>query len=227
MAEPGSTCWTIIEAAAAGGRAEREAFASCYGPAIRAYLAARWRNSARPGDLDDAVQEVFLECLKQGGVLDRAERDRPGGFRAFLYGAARNVARRLETQRCRAREQQPPSVGGLESVQADEDSLSQVFDRAWARSLIREAARRHEQQAAAQGEAAQRRVDLLRLRFHEGLPVRAIAQRWGVNPTPLHREYAKARREFRRVLLETVAFHHPVPEAELERECANLLALLG
>jgi RNA polymerase sigma-70 factor (ECF subfamily) len=227
MTEPGSTCWTIIKAAAAGGLAEREEFARRYGPAIRAYLAARWRDSSRLGDLDDAVQEVFLECLKQGGVLDRAERGRPGGFRAFLYGAARNVARRLETRRLRAREQQPPADGGLDGVEADEDTLSRVFDRAWARALLREAARRHEERAATQDEAARRRVELLRLRFHEGLRIREIAQRWGADPTMLHHEYARVRREFRAALLDTIAFHHPGTPAELEQECANLLTLLG
>ena len=226
MTGPGSTCWTMIEAAAAGGPAEREEFARRYDPAIRAYLAARWRDSFRLGDLDDAAQEVFLECLKQGGVLDRAERGRPGGFRAFLFGTVRNVARRLETRRLRAREQQPPAEGGLDGVAADETSLSRVFDRAWARGLLREAARRHEERAAAQGEAARRRVELLRLRFHEGLPIREVARRWGAEPAALHHEYARARREFRAALLETVAFHHPGTPTELEQECANLLTLL-
>jgi RNA polymerase sigma-70 factor (ECF subfamily) len=227
MAEPGSTCWTIIEAAAAGGPAEREEFAHRYGPAIRAYLAARWRNSSRLGDLDDAVQEVFLECLKQGGLLDKAERGRPGGFRAFLYGAARNVARRLETRHLRAREQQLPTDGGLDGLQADEDSLSRAFDRAWARGLLREAARRHEERAASQGDDARRRVELLRLRFQDGLPIREVARRWGADPAVLHREFARARREFRSALLDTVAFHHPGTPAEIEQECANLLTLLG
>jgi RNA polymerase sigma-70 factor (ECF subfamily) len=224
MLEPGSTCWTFIEAAAAGGPAEREAFASCYERAIRAYLTARWCRSSKPFDLDDAVQEVLLECFKRNGVLERADRERSGGFRAFLYGVTRNVARRQEADRFRT--QQPQADGVLDSVAADEDSLSLVFDRAWARSLVREAARRHELHARAWGDAAQRRVYLLRLRFHEGLPIREIAQRWGTDAATLHREYAKARREFRQALLDTVAVHHPGSRAELEHECANLLALL-
>ena len=40
-------------------------------------------------------------------------------------------------------------------------------------------------------------------------------------------EYARARQEFREALLEVVAFHHPGPAAEVERECASLVALLG
>jgi RNA polymerase sigma-70 factor (ECF subfamily) len=112
-------------------------------------------------------------------------------------------------------------------VEADEDSLSRVFDRAWAQAVLREAARRHEERAAAHGEEARRRVELLRLRFHEGLPIREVSRRWGADPAVLHHEYARARREFRAALLETVAFHHPGTPAELEQECANLLALLG
>ncbi|MBK8268830.1 MAG: hypothetical protein IPK83_11220 [Planctomycetes bacterium] len=36
------------------------------------------------GDLDDAVQDVFLECFRPDGALDRLDVHRPGGFRAFL-----------------------------------------------------------------------------------------------------------------------------------------------
>ncbi len=72
-----STCWTVIEGAAAGRVTDREEFARRYGPVVRACLAARWR-PADAHTLDDAVQEVFVECFKRGGVLDRAGRDRGG-----------------------------------------------------------------------------------------------------------------------------------------------------
>jgi RNA polymerase sigma-70 factor (ECF subfamily) len=136
------------------------------------------------------------------------------------------VARRLETQQSRRREVQPPADGWLESKPAEEESLSRVFDRAWALALLREAARRLEQQATAQGDAARRRVEVLRLRFHEGLPIREIARRWDADPALLHREYARARREFHAVLLDTIAFHHSGTAVDIEQECANLLALL-
>jgi len=55
-----STCWTVIEAAAAGSRAEREEFVRRYGPVVRAYLAARWRNNPLARELDDAAREVLL-----------------------------------------------------------------------------------------------------------------------------------------------------------------------
>jgi RNA polymerase sigma-70 factor (ECF subfamily) len=224
MTSPESTCWTVIEAAAAGSPAAREEFARCYAPVVRAYLAARWRSSPSLNDLDDAVQEVFLQCFQRNGVLERADRGR--GFRPFLYGVARNVALRVETERGRRREQQPPSDAGLEGIPAADESLSRTFDRAWAKALLREAARALERRARADG-AAYRRVELLRLRFHDGLPIRDIAARWQADPALLHHEYARARQEFRAALAEVVAFHHPGTAAEIDQECANLLALLG
>ena len=34
---------------------------------------------------------MFLTCFREGGALDRVDPARAGGFRAFLYGIARNV----------------------------------------------------------------------------------------------------------------------------------------
>jgi RNA polymerase sigma-70 factor (ECF subfamily) len=78
------------------------------------------------------------------------------------------------------------------------------------------------------GPEASQRVQLLRLRFHDGLPIRDIAERWGVNASKLHHEYATARNEFRAALREVVAFHHPgAPAGQLDQHAADLLALLG
>ena len=56
--------------------------------------------------------------------------------------------------------------------------------------------------------------------------IREIARLWAADPAELHREYARARREFKAALAEVVAFHHPGSAAAIERECAELLALL-
>jgi RNA polymerase sigma-70 factor (ECF subfamily) len=225
MAQGESTCWTVIAAAAAGCAAERAAFAERYQPVVRAYLTARWRDTPYRQDLDDAVQDVFVACFQRDGMLARAERDRPGGFRAFLYGLVRNVARRREAGR--GRDRQAAGDVDLDQFPAEEESQAKMFDRAWARSLLREAAVRQEEQARRTGAASLRRVELLRLRFHDGLPIRAIAERWQIDAAMLHREYAKARQEFKAALAEVVGFHHPGSAAEIERECANLLSLLS
>jgi hypothetical protein len=45
----------------------------------------RRRGSHLWHDLDDAVQEVFVECCRQGGVLETAFDGRVPSFRALLY----------------------------------------------------------------------------------------------------------------------------------------------
>lgn len=222
MPEPGDTCWTIIRAAARGEAAARETFAHTYLPPVRAYLAHRWRGTSRATDVDDAVQEVFLDFMKPRGALDRAE-ERPGGFRAFLYGVARTVALRFESRGERA---EPVPPGDLDQRPGGEDGLSTIFDREWALSIMRAAGRRQEEVARAAGPDALRRVELLGLRFQDGLPIREIAGRWGVDAAWLHHQYATAREEFRRALREVVREHHGGSPGETEAECGRLFALL-
>jgi RNA polymerase sigma-70 factor (ECF subfamily) len=227
MGRDDSTCWTILRATAARDDEARTKFAAQYVPLVRAYLGTRWRDAPLIEELDDAVQEVFVECFRMGGVVERADPGRPGGFRAFLYGLVRNVALRFEADRARRRDRQAPGDVSAQDVAIDDESLARVFDRVWARSVMREAAARQAEWAEGEGEEALRRVDLLRLRFQEGLPIRVIARRWAVDPAELHHEYARARKEFRAALMEVMAFYHPGSPAETERACTELLELLG
>jgi DNA-directed RNA polymerase specialized sigma24 family protein len=215
-----STCWTVIRAAAAGSPSDREELARRYLGAVRAYLSARWHGSALRDDLDDATQEVFVECFRSGGAVEAAGAGRVPDFRAFLYGVVRNVSRRFESRPARA-------AGPLPEIAADEVSQSRLFDRAWAQAIMAEAARLQRQRAAEGGPEAARRVELLRLRFEENLPIRAIAERWGADPAWLHHAYALARQEFRAALLAVLAFHQPGSPAELEQEAATLLKALS
>jgi RNA polymerase sigma-70 factor (ECF subfamily) len=226
MSQSDSTCWTVLRDAAAGDGAARAEFAARYAPMVRAYFAARWRHGTLVQDLDDAVQEVFVECLRQGGVLQRADAGRPGGFRAYFYGLVRNVARRIEQERAR-QPGQPAGSGAAAERASDEESLSHVFDRAWARSVMREAAARQAEWAEREGEPARRRVELLRLRFQEGMPIRDIARLWAADAAALHHDYARARNEFKAALLDVMSFYHPGSPDAAERECAALLDLLG
>lgn len=220
MPTPESTCWTVVRAAAAGSPAGRDELARRYLGVVRAYLSARWRGSALLAERDDAVQEVFVECFRAGGVLDAAGAGRVPGFRAFLYGVVRNVARRFEARPAR------PAGPLPDEIDANEESQSRLFDRAWARAVMGEAARLQQERAAGRGPEAVRRVELLRLRFEENLPIRTIARQWDIDPAALHHAYAVARTEFRAALLEVVAFHHPGGRDEVEREAAGLLAAL-
>lgn len=106
-------------------------------------------------DIDDATQEVFVESIKPGGVLEQADPNR-GDFRGLLYGVVRNVARRFEERAARACRN-----GQLESIYLDDlpdqaEELSRMFDRTWAQSLMQNALRRYEQQAATEDAIALR-----------------------------------------------------------------------
>jgi RNA polymerase sigma-70 factor (ECF subfamily) len=222
--EPSETCWTLIRAAARGDAEPREEFARRYLPAVRAYLAARWRRTPRSADVDDGVQEVFLTCLREGGALERADDSAGASFRAFLLGVARKVALHLERTGARRDARAGGTAGSR--LPHDDPSLSRVYDRAYAREVMRQAGEAMERRARAGSAGARLRVDLLRLRFEEGLPIREIARRWDVDPTPLHRQYAKAAREFRGALREVVGLSERCAGDRLERECDRLLELL-
>ena len=133
MPDGRTTCWTEIRDAAAGDAEARQQFAERYQEIVRTYLVARWRSSPLLQDLDDVVQEVFVETFRDGGVLQRVNPESPSGFRGFFYGVIRNVAKRAESRHGRRRDRQPPSAFFRESVEAGEQRLSRVFDREWGR----------------------------------------------------------------------------------------------
>jgi DNA-directed RNA polymerase specialized sigma24 family protein len=178
-------------------------------------------------EIEDAMQEVFLECFRGGGVLERADPGCEGGFRAFLFGVARNVALRVEKRLAKARARGDGNAVDLDDIESDETAQSAAFDRAWAEALVREASEVQRRQAEHAGPECRRRIELLDLRFGEGVPIRDIAKLWDEDPVLLHREYEKARREFLGALREVVAFHHQGLPGEIDRECERLQELLS
>ncbi|MCU0725741.1 MAG: sigma-70 family RNA polymerase sigma factor [Planctomycetes bacterium] len=223
MSPSPATRWSLIRKVRSGRAPDREDFARIYEPVVRAFLGARWRASPLRQDIDDAVQEVFLACFREGGALARVEPDHPGGFRAYLHGVVRHVAQHMERSRRRRKDAPGPVDFEPEVHDAGEERLSRVFDRAWALSLLREAVERQWELAREKDDDAVRRVELLRLRFEEGLPIREIAKRWEVDAARLHQEYGRARREYREALAEVVGWHLPGAKHEIAAECRRLL----
>lgn len=213
------TSWSMIARAAAGGCTDQELFAKRYAPVVRSYFAARWKLGQDHERVQDAVQDVFVECFGSGGALQRANADL-GSFRGFLFGVARRVASSIERRWVRRRE-----FGGNPQERArSEATASMAFDQAWARAIVREAADLAQQRAAGD-EAHVERLRMLRLRFEEGLPPRDIALRLGCEASHVYEKLRQAKHDVRGAFLEVMAAYHPdATEAELKRRCIELAA---
>ena len=137
------------------------------------------------------------------------------------------MARELEARRARSAARSPAEPPELDELAGKEERLTVVFDRAFARQLMREARTLLAVRAEAAGDEARRRLELLRLHFEEGLAIRTIAERWQTEAAHLHHEYARARQEFHQALLDVVSHHHPGrTRAEVEAGAARLLEAL-
>jgi RNA polymerase sigma-70 factor (ECF subfamily) len=218
----GETCWSLVARAAAGDPPACSRFGRTYQPLIRSFLALRWRGTKLVEEIDDATQDVFVECFRPDGPLTHADSAK-GDFRGYLFGVARNVALRAEAQ---ARRRQLLEAGpSLADAAAADPGVSRVFDREWASMLMREAGQLMLQRAT--DDKARLRVELLRLRFGRDLAMPEIAARLDIDLAALHRQYARAREEFRSCLRSVVAFHCVRTETELDDECRRLFDLLG
>ena len=85
MSTPDPTSWPLIRAAAAGSVDSRDEFARLFAPAVREQLLRRWRQTPLADSMEDALQEVFVECFRRDGVLASADRDSPASFRGLIF----------------------------------------------------------------------------------------------------------------------------------------------
>lgn len=223
MTDKDITCWTLIRDAAGGDAAARARFSGVYLDVVRAYLFTRWRGGPFLPRLEDAVQDVFLECFRADGALSRLDPDGSGAFKTWLYAVVRNVALRHEERARLKREGPPPSDVDLGRIAAADESLSVLFDREWARAILRRASERQREWALRDGDAGRRRLELLEQRFGEGRPIRDIARQWNMDADRLHAEFRRAREEFKRALRAEVEFQNPGSPSAIDKECLRLL----
>lgn len=236
MSSANTTSWSLIRGAADGNSNDRESFAVRYQPVVKAYLAARWNGIVIANDLDDAIQDVFSECFRKGGVLARAESGRPGGFRAFFFGVVKNVAHRYEAREARRPKSlkedssshpgQVNAAGRTRELETN-DTPDSVFELEWARAVMKEAKSIQQERAKRLGGSAIKRLELLALRFEQGLPIREIAKLWGQDPAKLHHQYAKSREEFHNALKQVVSSHFGDSNEPIDDECQRLLSVLS
>ena len=216
----------MLRAASAGDANAKSIFAHSYTAPIRAYLGHRWRDSNHAAAIDDAVQDVFVECIKPDGALQGADPTN-GEFRALLYAVVRNVARRHEERANRPGQAAGGSIH-LDDLPDQAEALSRFFDRSWAEAIVRDAILRHARAARRSDQDTRLRYRILRLRHQDGLAVREIAARLELaSIEAVHNAYRRARREFREHLRNAVAHHTGVGPDALDAECQRVTTLLG
>ncbi len=202
-------------------------FARRYQQMIRACLVDRWRGKPLAACIDDVVQEVWHDCFKAQGALERAD-PHQGEFRGFLFGVVRTCALRAESMRARERGRMAADASDLDTLVAKGDRLSVMFDRQWARAVVHEARRVQTEHAKSKGEPALRRLEMLRMRFEEDCMPRRIAEQMGLSADVVSQELLRAKNEFLAALAEVIAFHHPHASASwIEDEVKRILDLLG
>jgi hypothetical protein len=111
-------------------------------------------------------------------------------------------------------------------VQARDESVSQLLDRAWMEMIVRNAGERFRAACRADGADGLRAWEILRLRFEDGLPIRTIAARLACPATAVHVEYRRARRRFRACIDKELHDHADAPAdaRRLWRELRELLS---
>lgn len=219
-----STSWSLVLGAAAAVPRDREEFGRRYGPLVRSWFAARWRVAAEHERVADASQEVFLRMFSPDGPLTRVERDRDGGFRAYLRGVLRNVATELE--RHERRRQTSSLDSSIEPPSAADPTPSDAFDRVWA-EMVTDAAWDLMRRKAGGDRWAHWRLEVLALRYGDDRSCQDIATQLGLETAQVYRLLAAGREQFRRALMTVLSAHHPdlLPD-DLERKCREVLDAL-
>jgi RNA polymerase sigma-70 factor (ECF subfamily) len=182
------------------------------------------RTGARPGEVEDLVQEFFATAL-QREFLDRADRDR-GRFRGYLATAARRfMANRLRDAQ-RARRKPSGGLVGLEAVaEPSHGGLTpeEAFDLEWARAVLARAVARARAQVAEKGKEVHADAFLIR---QDGASWQEVAQRVGSTIPAVKGWVSRFRKQVATFLREEVA-GTVASEADLQKELDHLSAILA
>lgn len=191
----------IALAAAGGDPAARAAFWAQHARQVHTWLWFRWSRTTLRGCIDDAAQEVYLECFRRGGAFTHFAPERARhGVTGFLRGIVRNVAHRFERQRTRERAHRAHLTGTPPPLHGDDDAVPAGDGTGIDHEHVVAALDRLDHDDPARGTPRSLRA-FLRLRFDDGLPVRTIAKHWQTTPDHVHELRRRACRRFRSCLL--------------------------
>ena len=222
------TCWDLIEQAASGDHVGQQEFTQLYMPLVKRYLQERWKSSRLAQEIEDAVQEVFVECIRDRGILQQVDPGRGTSFRAFLLGATRNVARRIERKAMGKHAHDQEVTSFLDGIESNEERLTQLFEKDWAQAALRGASQLHQDRATEKGGNALVRWQVLGYHFGEGLTAPAIAERIQADVSNVHKWLSRGRQDFAECLHHVVArqFREGTPAEEIQLECQRMLDAL-
>lgn len=227
-----TTRWTqLAHATLHGDSAGRLALGEMcehYREAIVAFLTAR---GLRGAELEDAVQEFFLQWLRSR-AWKRADRLR-GRFRSFLLGALQHMLQQRRDYQMRQKRGGGALPESLEEMLADgweapdlSDPAVPAYDRRWAVAVVENALARME--AEYHGKQREDEFALLR-RFLPGSAapptLEEAGQSLGLSPSAVKAAVFRLRQQFRQALRSCVAQTVSAAE-EVDEEMQYLRELL-
>jgi RNA polymerase sigma factor (sigma-70 family) len=212
-----TTRWTVLAGARAADPEERrrsfETLVAAYWRPVYKHVRLRW--GKEPEDAKDLTQGFFLRVMEKDffAPYDPAR----SRFRTFVRTCLDGY---LANERAAARAQKRGGGAPLLSLEYEmaegelarggppsPDSIERVFETEWARSVFAIAVAALERECAAAGRAEHfalfRRYDLCDGEG-ERPTYEALAAEFGVPATTVTNRLALARREFRRIVLETL-----------------------
>ena len=210
-----STVWEDLHRAgdpgAPGSRETLNDLAAAYWRPVFHYIRAVWNKSLE--DAKDLTQGFFAsifdpEFLAQG---DAAR----GSFRAYVISSLKNFLANEEKARKRLKrgsgapqlslDCRDPDGSGFSLALAQGRTPEEYFDRAWAASVLEEAVRTLEKRYAAQGK--ERCFEVFRLYCWSpggSVSYRSLSERFEMSSKEIDNAIYAARKEFRRLVVETV-----------------------
>lgn len=222
-----TTQWSIV--LDAGGRGDNAHAALCalcetYRPPVLAYIRARVGNG---DDAEDLTQAFFTHLLERH-LPARADRER-GRFRSFLLKSLNHFLN-TEWQRANAQRRGGKATwlgdDAVESLASDEAGPEQAFELEWARTVLREAMHRLEEEARIADRT--RMFDELRpylLETPDAGDYDAIAENTGIRRNTIAVAVHRLRSRLQELVLEVIA-DTATDAREIESELRRMRGIL-
>ena len=224
-----STRWTVVELAGQpDGTAQFGALGALlanYRPPMLTYLRWRWSMSAEQAE--DVVQSFILKKVLEKRLLARADRER-GSFRAFLRKALDYFA--IDLWKAKKAVDGAVPLEEVEQRLSSDDGGMDVFDEAWVREVLAEAAGRMREmcQREARDEIwgiFEARVLAPAVDGTRAASYEILMERFGIQtPGQAHNLLVTAKRWYERCLKDVIAEYAPGQEEDEIRELIAIVA---